>query len=124
MICIPKIRKNLNNFLFEYFFVKVKKMERGLQGNNSQYMEEVFVLLYNSRGGKTRMDILRALSDGPKNCYQLSQILEIGWWAVNKHLLMLLNYKLIKRIHIGKRDFYKLTALGALVIELLSVHTC
>ena len=82
---------------------------------------EAFVLLYNSKGGETRRKVLQLLLEEPKNCYQLSKALEVTWWGVKKHLELLLEYGLVEKINVGKREFYKLTKLG---IFLIGKSTC
>ena len=92
-------------------------MEGQLCGKDQ--MQKIVVLLYNSKGGDTRKKILEILSSGPKNCNQLSKNLKISWWAVKKHLSLLIKYNLIEEIHIEKTIFYELTKLGFIALRRL-----
>jgi DNA-binding transcriptional ArsR family regulator len=71
------------------------------------------------RGGKTRMNLLNALSK-PKDRYQLAKELGMDWRAVDQHIVALSRHGLVAdEVKYGKVRIYQLTASGKRILELL-----
>lgn len=81
------------------------------------YEDQKSLLLFLSKGGKSRKKILEALRFKPKNCNQLSKELKFNWWSIQKHLQILMRAKIIECLEFGYFRFYKLTLKGKQLIE-------
>jgi predicted transcriptional regulator len=76
---------------------------------------DTFRLLVRMKGGKARVNLLRALNE-QKNKFQLAKELNMNWKAVDRHI----KYGLIKESEsTGKIKYYTLTPYGKKILELL-----
>lgn len=76
---------------------------------------DTFRLLVRMKGGKARVNLLRALNE-QKNKFQLAKELNMNWKAVDRHI----KYGLIKESEsTGKIKYYTLTPCGKKILELL-----
>jgi predicted transcriptional regulator len=71
--------------------------------------DEITLLLFISRGAKSRTRILRAVLLTPKNCSQIAKEVNLEWWTVQKHLQLLLKKGIIKSLNVGRIKFYKIS---------------
>lgn len=73
-------------------------------------MEDVFwYLLASSRGGETRVRILRLLEDQPRNANELASELDLDYTTVRHHLDVLMENNVLRRAGDGYGDIYLLT---------------
>ncbi len=88
--------------------------------SKSMFDYSVFKLLVKMRGSVTRMKILQTL-EKPMNRQQLANELGIDWKAIDRHIELLINYRLIREIDEGNGRVkqYVLTEDGKRVLELL-----
>jgi predicted transcriptional regulator len=80
----------------------------GILGEN---MDEFFILLLFSRGAESRQKILNSIILRPKNCNQIAGELNMDWWTVQKHLVILENNKIIHNNKMGKIKFFSINAI-------------
>jgi DNA-binding transcriptional ArsR family regulator len=79
----------------------------------------VFELLTRMKGGKTRIALLKSLTQ-PKNKLQLAYDLDITWKAVDAHISKLLAYGLVSEILIvGTSRLYAITEKGRNALALV-----
>ena len=80
---------------------------------------DVFRLFMKTRGGKTRLRLLNALSK-PKDRHQLARELDMDWRAVDQHIVVLSRHGLVSdEVAYGKVRMYQLTPSGKLMLRLL-----
>ena len=74
------------------------------------------------RGASTRLRLLNALLDSPKNRLQLAGELGLSWKAVDRQIHIMCKYQLIARQMVYGRnvEFYSLTLMGKTMLSLLS----
>ncbi len=71
------------------------------------------------KGGKTRMNLLNALSK-PKDRYQLAKELDMDWRAVDQHIVALSRRGLVTdEVTYGRVRMYQLTPAGKRILALL-----
>ena len=83
----------------------------------------VFELLVLMKGGLTRLLILDALANQPKNKLQLADQLAIDWKAVDRHIEKLLEYNLVQPyITVGTCTLFTITEKGKHALALAGEH--
>ncbi|MEF8870873.1 MAG: winged helix-turn-helix domain-containing protein [Haloarculaceae archaeon] len=76
--------------------------------------DTLWYLLASSRGGPTRVALLRAIDERPRNANQLAEELDLDYTTVRHHLDILLENNLVKRTGDGYGAIYRYTdRLGA-----------
>src|SRR5262249_51892091 len=86
--------------------------------NRSKWSESglcagVFELLVQMKGGLTRLLILDALCEKPRNKLQLAEQLAIDWKAIDRHVERLLEYNLVEAyITVGTCTMFAITEKG------------
>lgn len=84
------------------------------------FNREVFELFVRMRGGVTRLRLLNALAV-PRDRLQLARELGLDWKAVDRHVRILGKYGFIREnVAYGKVKMYGLTAMGRVLLELMS----
>lgn len=81
-----------------------------------------FDLFVKMRGASTRLRLLHALLETPKNRLQLADELGLSWKAVDRQIHIMSKYQLIVREMVYGRnvEFYSLTLMGKTMLSLLS----
>jgi DNA-binding transcriptional ArsR family regulator len=71
--------------------------------------DTLWYLLASSRGGPTRVALLRALDERPRNANQLAEELDVDYTTVRHHLDILLENNLVRRIGDDYGALYRFT---------------
>jgi len=71
--------------------------------------DTLWYLLASSRGGPTRVALLRALDERPRNANQLAEELGVDYTTVRHHLDVLLENNLVRRIGDDYGALYRFT---------------
>jgi DNA-binding transcriptional ArsR family regulator len=71
--------------------------------------DTLWYLLASSRGGPTRVALLRAIDERPRNANQLAEELDLDYTTVRHHLDILMQNNLIKRTGDGYGAIYRYT---------------
>ncbi|MEF8785085.1 MAG: winged helix-turn-helix domain-containing protein [Haloarculaceae archaeon] len=71
--------------------------------------DTLWYLLASSRGGPTRVALLRAIDERPRNANQLAEELDLDYTTVRHHLDILLENNLVKRTGDGYGAIYRYT---------------
>jgi DNA-binding transcriptional ArsR family regulator len=69
----------------------------------------LWYLLASSRGGTTRVRILRALDERPRNANQLATELDLDYTTIRHHLDVLMKNKIVRRTGDGYAAAYLFT---------------
>ncbi len=71
--------------------------------------DTLWYLLASSRGGPTRVELLRELDERPRNANQLAEELGVDYTTVRHHLEILCENNLLKRIGDDYGTLYRFT---------------
>jgi DNA-binding transcriptional ArsR family regulator len=83
------------------------------------FSSDVFRLLMRTRGGPTRIRVLRSLIE-PKNRLELARELGYDWNVIDRHIKILLEYGIIgESLAYGNVRLYKLTKTGKTLLRLI-----
>lgn len=85
------------------------------------YDYDTFKLVTRMRGSPTRIRLLNAINDSPKNKLQLAKELDVDWKTIDNHIAMLLQIRLVEeRMVVGTAKYYAITYDGTKILSLLS----
>ena len=108
--------------------ISVRLIKKAMANRDDLYMKEevrisdkLRILLIESPGAKTRVSILETLLGKRLSCNSIAKNLGLSWWAVQRHLNLLLESGLIRSIKFGKRTLYTITSMGVTVLEALKL---
>ena len=91
------------------------------QWRRQWYDYDMFRLVATMRGSATRVELLNAVIDVPKNKLQLANELDVDWKTVDNHVKVLLKNGLVEeRMAIGTSRYYGATRNANRVLSLLS----
>jgi len=90
------------------------------QWRKEGYDYDTFRLVVRMRGSSTRIRVLNAILDKPKNKLQLAKELGVDWKTVDNHVRMLMESRLIEEKSIDISKCYLITENGRKVLSLLS----
>ena|SRR5438105_1284358 len=84
---------------------------------------QVFELIIQMKGGKTRIQLLRAIEANPSNKLQLAENIGIDWKAIDRHVNRLLEFSLVKSyVTVGTSTVYCVTDKGRKVLSLIDSY--
>lgn len=79
----------------------------------------VFDILVKMKGGGTRVRLLAAISDSPRNKLQLAELIGIDWKAVDRHIERLLEFGLVNGyLTVGTSTIFCITDKGRRALTL------
>ena len=94
------------------------------QWRRQGYDYDTFKLVARMRGSATRIELLNAIIDMPKNKLQLAKELGVDWKTIDNHIEMLLKNGLVaERMSIGTSRYYGATKDASKILSLLSSDT-
>jgi predicted transcriptional regulator len=125
MYAIPEI--NCTNWkTICCYFPKIYKLEK-LYFETRDYLgggqdsfdddEREFLLLLNfSKGALSRKKILENILFDYKNCAQIAKNINLNWRTVDRNLRILYKSNYVKSIKFGRREFFKISRKGELIL--------
>jgi len=91
------------------------------QWRKQGYDYDTFRLVAKMRGSATRIELLNAITETPKNKLQLAKELGVDWKTVDNHIEMLLKNCLVEeKMSIGTSRYYGATKNASRILLLLS----
>lgn len=94
------------------------------QWSRQGYDYDTFRLVAKMRGSATRVELLNAIIDSPKNKLQLARDLGVDWKTIDNHVEMLLKNGLVEeRMSIGTSKYYSATKHANKILSLLKTLT-
>lgn len=91
------------------------------QWRKQGYDYDTFRLVAKMRGSGTRIELLNAITETPKNKLQLAKELGVDWKTVDNHIEMLLKNRLVEeKMSIGTSRYYGATRDAGRILSLLS----
>jgi predicted transcriptional regulator len=82
--------------------------------------EDLFILFVKTKGADTRKDVLRCVSSGQKDRYQISRDMHLAWRAVDRHVHVMAAHGVLKeQTAYGKVRMYAITPLGEALLKTL-----
>jgi DNA-binding transcriptional ArsR family regulator len=91
------------------------------QWHRQGYDYDTFRLVAKMRGSATRVELLNAITETPKNKLQLAKELGVDWKTVDNHIEMLLKNGLVEeKMSIGTSRYYGATKNAGRILLLLS----
>lgn len=91
------------------------------QWRRQGYDYDTFRLVAKMRGSATRIELLNAITETPKNKLQLAKELGVDWKTIDNHVEMLLKNRLVEeKMSIGTSRYYGATKDASRILLLLS----